>query len=90
MAGISTPSRHRAAALPPQLPPIGLSRDEAAAYIGVSATTLDRLIKDGMMPRPKRVYGRVVFSRADLDRAFAALPAVDDQADAAPPNPFDL
>ena len=35
-----------------------LSRTLAASYVGVSPTTFDRMIKDGLMPRPKAIYGR--------------------------------
>lgn len=39
--------------------PRGLSRTLAASYVGVSPSTFDRMIKDGLMPRPKAVYGRM-------------------------------
>lgn len=55
-------------------PPRGLSREEAARYIGVSATKLDQMIADQLMPRPKRLGGRVVWDRVALDMAFTALP----------------
>ena len=45
----------RAEILPRALPPRGLSRLEAAAYIGVSPTLFDMLVKDGRMPEPKRI-----------------------------------
>ena len=51
----------------------GLSRTEAAQYIGVSATTLDRLILAGQMPRPKRIGVRNIWDRRALDVAFDAL-----------------
>ncbi|RUW19318.1 hypothetical protein EOA34_29930, partial [Mesorhizobium sp. M4B.F.Ca.ET.013.02.1.1] len=44
--------------LPSSLPPRGLSRLEAAAYIGVSASLFDQLVKDGRMPKPKRINSR--------------------------------
>lgn len=58
-------------------PPRGLSRDEAARYIGVGATKFDELVKDGLMPKPKRVGSRVVWDRVALDIAFTDLPGVD-------------
>lgn len=64
----------RAQLLPQSLPPRGLSRTESAAYIGVGVTLFDRLIETGMMPRPKRLAGRVVWDRRQLDVAFDALP----------------
>ncbi|MBI1620096.1 helix-turn-helix transcriptional regulator [Aquamicrobium zhengzhouense] len=55
-------------------PPRGLSRDEAARYIGVSASKFDQMVADNCMPRPKRLGGRVVWDRVALDMAFNALP----------------
>lgn len=67
--------------LPNSLAPRGLSRVVAAAYIGVSPTLFDRMIENGMMPKPKRIWGRVVWDRVALDNAFAAIPNEDDKAD---------
>ena len=60
--------------LPQNLAPRGLSRVQAAAYIGVSPTLFDAMVKDGRMPKPKRINGRVVWDRIQLDAAFAELP----------------
>lgn len=79
------PSRLRLSVLPPSLPPRGLSRVEAAAYIGVSPTTFDNMMQNRQMPRPKRIGSRVVWDRMKLDAAFAALPG-NENDDA---NPFD-
>jgi excisionase family DNA binding protein len=54
--------------------PRGLSRDEAARYMGVGATKFDEMVADGRMPRPKRIDGRVVWDRIKLDMAFSDLP----------------
>lgn len=59
---------------PVSYPPRGLSRDEAARYIGVGATKFDELVKDGRMPKPKRLDGRAVWDRIALDLAFTDLP----------------
>jgi predicted DNA-binding transcriptional regulator AlpA len=64
----------RRSVLPSSLPPRGLSRVESAEYIGVSATKFDQMVVDGRMPKPKRIDGRVVWDRLQLDMAFAALP----------------
>lgn len=63
--------------LPASLPPRGLSREEAAAYVGVGATKFDAMVVDGRMPRPKRIDGRKVWDRLRLDSAFSALPTED-------------
>ena len=65
----------------------GLSRDQAANYIGVGPTKFDKMVKDGRMPRPKRVDGRVVWDLRKLDAAFAALE--DDDPDKPETNPWD-
>lgn len=51
----------------------GLSRLEAARYIGVSPSTFDKLVSEGRMPRPKEIGARRVYDRALLDTAFDAL-----------------
>jgi predicted DNA-binding transcriptional regulator AlpA len=55
-------------------PPRGMSRDEAARYVGVGATKFDEMVADRRMPRPKRVDGRVIWDRLQLDAAFTDLP----------------
>lgn len=59
--------------LPPSLAPRGLSRMQAAAYIGVSATLFDEMVADGRMPQAIRINSRVLWDRLQLDEAFAAL-----------------
>ena len=59
--------------LPPSLAPRGLSRNQAAEYIGVGSTKFDEMVNDGRMPKPKRIDGRVVWDRVLLDEAFEAL-----------------
>ena len=60
-----TAAPRRADVLPLSLPPRGLSRTEAAAYIGVSPTLFDKMVDDGRMPRPKQVSAR---SWVEVDR----------------------
>lgn len=62
------------------LPPTsrGLSRVEAAKYVGVSPTKFDELVRDNRMPAAKRVDGRKVWDRHQLDSSFEALPADGD------------
>jgi predicted DNA-binding transcriptional regulator AlpA len=69
--------------LPLLLAPRGLSRTEAAAYIGVSPSLFDEMMKDGRMPSPKKINSRTVWDRKRLDEAFEALPDKDDG------NPWD-
>jgi predicted DNA-binding transcriptional regulator AlpA len=65
----------RGDALPRSLPPIGLAREIAAAYIDVSPTKFDQMVADGRMPKPKRIDARRVWERSKIEKAFAALPS---------------
>ena len=56
------------------VPRRGLSRDEAAMYVGVSTGKFDQLVMDGRMPAPVRIDGRKVWDIRSLDLAFDALP----------------
>lgn len=74
--------------LPAGVLPRGLSRPEAAAYVGIGPTKFDVLVADGRMPPPKRIDGRVVWDRHALDEAFAALPD-DDRSEESDANPWE-
>lgn len=54
--------------------PRGLSRDEAARYIGIGTTLFDQMVVDGRMPQPRIINSRKVWDRIDLDAAFRELP----------------
>jgi predicted DNA-binding transcriptional regulator AlpA len=58
-------------------PPRGLSREEAARYIGVGSTLFDEMVADGRMPRPKSINSRAIWDRVALDIAFTSLPNKD-------------
>ena len=60
-------------ALPLSLAPRGLSRVQAAEYVGVGVSKFDEMVRDGRMPKPKRVDGRTIWDRLELDEAFSAL-----------------
>ena len=57
------------------LEPRGLSLSMAAAYVGVSATTFDNLVRAQHMPKPVKVPGarRMLWDRRALDRALDLL-----------------
>lgn len=80
MANDATQRRHEV--LPLSLPPRGLSRVEAAAYIGISPSMFDRLVAEGTMPGPKRIGSRVIWDRKRIDECFDAF---DDSGS----NPWD-
>lgn len=67
------PQNTRKNPLPASLPPRGLSRVYAAAYIGVSPSKFDEMVADERMPRPIHIDGRRVWDRVKIDEAFAAL-----------------
>jgi predicted DNA-binding transcriptional regulator AlpA len=56
------------------VPRRGLSRNEAAMYVGISAAKFDELVADGRMPAPVRIDSRKVWDIRALDLAFDALP----------------
>lgn len=68
--------------LPNSLPPRGVSREQAAAYLNVSPSLFDEMVRDGRMPKPVRINSRVIWDRLKLDEAFSALDDCDE-------NPFD-
>lgn len=61
----------------------GLSREEAAEYVGVSPGTLDKLIAAGRMPPPWRAGTRAVYDLTALnlamDRENGIVPASADE-----------
>jgi hypothetical protein len=59
------------------LPRRGLSRIEAAMYIGIGANKFDEMVEDGRMPKPKCIDNRKVFDIVALDQAFDLLPDDD-------------
>lgn len=59
-------------------PPRGLSRYEAARYIGVAPTHFDELIAEGKMPACKHSRGYKLWDRVQLDIAFTGLESEED------------
>lgn len=53
--------------------PRGLSRTQAARYIGIGTTLFDDMVRDGRMPQPVRINSRTLWDRYALDAAFDAL-----------------
>lgn len=65
--------------LPRSLPPRGLAKPEAAAYIGVSVTLFEQMVGDGRVPGAKRINSRAIWDLRALDLAFDTLPGGDAQ-----------
>ena len=76
----------RISALPPSLVPAGISREQAAEYVGLGTTKFDELVRDGRMPKPKLVDSRKVWV---VDRLKAALLALPEEGEAPVVNPWD-
>lgn len=60
--------------LPPTLAPRGLSREEAASYLGIGTTLFDELVKAGKLPPAHKLRGAVRWDRLEVDVAFEKLP----------------
>jgi hypothetical protein len=59
------------------LPRRGLSRDEAAIYLGISVGSFDQM-REAALIDPPRIFGtRKLWDIRDLDLAFDALPRED-------------
>lgn len=78
---LQVPRAPLARTLPANLPPRGLSRIEVAAYVGVSPTTFDLMVKDGRMPKPFRVGSRVLWDLRKIDPALDALSDANSEPD---------
>jgi excisionase family DNA binding protein len=63
------------------LPRRGLSREEAASYLGISPSKFDELRKDGRVGAARLIDGRKVWDIRALDQAFDALPHEGDDTD---------
>jgi hypothetical protein len=60
--------------LPANLPPLGLTLEEVAAFVGISPNKYSDLIRRGLMPSARLVDGRRVHDREAAHAAFKRLP----------------
>lgn len=60
------------------VPRISLNRVEVALAIGVSPDSVDRMVKDGSLPRPRRWQTRKIWLVSEIEAALTELP-VDGQ-----------
>jgi excisionase family DNA binding protein len=58
---ISPPRRHDATDLS-----LWIAADEVAALLGIHRSTVWRWLEQGLVPRPRRIGGRTLWSRADV------------------------
>ena len=54
--------------------PRGLSRTDAASYVGCSPRMFDSMVKEGKMPAPRMIGSKKVWDRFELDECFENLP----------------
>jgi excisionase family DNA binding protein len=54
--------------------PLGLSQEDAAAYVGIGKTTFGVMVEDGRMPHPRKVGRRRVWDSEEVRSAFKNLP----------------
>lgn len=80
-------SKTHTSLLPPAYLPVALSREQAAAVIAVSPTTFDKLVKDRLMPRGKKLYGCRRWDRDEVIAAWRAIPG-EDAAEAPSNDPW--
>lgn len=62
------------------VPRRGLSREEAALYIGVSPSKFDEMRADGRVKPPRLCDGRKLWDVHELDLVFEALPRDNDRS----------
>ncbi len=64
-----------------RIEPRGLSRVDAAQYLGISPSKFDELRKDGRIGPARLIDGRKIWDVRDLDLAFEALPLESSEMD---------
>ena len=53
--------------------PRGLSREQAAAYVGLGTTFFKQLVAEEKFPKPVKIGARLVWDIRELDAAFDSL-----------------
>ncbi|MCF3643001.1 DNA-binding protein [Rhizobium sp. TRM95111] len=71
------------------LPRFALRRGEAAAALGISPGLFDIWVKDGLMPKGKKVRGVVLWDTEGLRARWQAIADEDAMAEEDGENPFD-
>jgi len=66
--------------------PLGLNREDAAAYIGVGPTKFDEMVADCRMPTPHTIDRRQLWDRDEIQTAFRELPRIEEKEKE---NPWD-
>jgi predicted DNA-binding transcriptional regulator AlpA len=63
------------------IPRLGLSRVEVAIALGVAPNTVDEMVKEGKLPRPRRWHTRKFWRIPELEAAMSEWP-VDGEEEA--------
>lgn len=56
------------------VPRLGLNRLEVAQSIGVSANTVDVMVEEGFLPKPRKWHSRKVWLVSEIVTAMASWP----------------
>lgn len=56
------------------VPRLGLNRAEVALAIGVSANTVDLMVMEGFLPRPRKWHSRKVWLVSEIEAAMTEWP----------------
>lgn len=56
------------------VPRLGLNRAEVASAIGVSANTVDLMVEEGFLPKPRKWHTRKVWLVSDVIAAMSSWP----------------
>ena len=66
--------------------PFAVSREDAAALVGISPTKFDELVAGGQMPQPREIGRRVLWDSDELRDAWRRMPR---RATVKAANPWD-
>lgn len=58
----------------PYVPRLGLNRTEVALAIGVSVNTVDLMVTEGYLPRPRKWHSRKVWLVSEIAAAMSEWP----------------
>jgi len=53
---------------------LGLNREQAAAFVGISPSLFDRAVVAGTMPQPRMIGARSIWDVDELAASFKAIP----------------
>lgn len=67
------------------VPRISLNRTEVAASIGVSPNTVDQLVRDGLLPKPRRWHTRKLWITSEIAAYMSDWPVDGETGEATTP-----